>query len=137
MFNVKGFVNCVKQEVFEYVCECKHVYTYMPKIQIIDELYETEGGLVTACYSKNKQTIFIFTKSILKAINSDEYECLSDNIQLFIINSLAHEMTHYLQHTNNESFNMSDDYRNRAHEIEAFEIGDLVMNKMNELYQIA
>ena len=46
-------------------------------------------------------------------------------------------MTHYLQHTNNESFNMFDDYRNRAHEIEAFEIGDLVMNKMNELYQIA
>lgn len=48
------------------------------------------------------------------------------------LNTLAHELTHYMQFLNDEEFDMITDYYERAHEVEAREIGERVAHIIME-----
>lgn len=131
--NVKGMINCIKEEVFEYTCTAKHVNACIPKIVVMNApewlIHEDNQDIATlgkgktlGMYLPELMTVFIFEDSINYFLEKD------DTIEetLFIVNTLSHELTHYLQHVNNEPFDNTAPYMERAHEVEARNISKTV-----------
>ena len=61
-----------------------------------------------------------------------EYEWSTGELMFNTFDTLAHELTHYMQFLNDEEFDMITDYYERAHEVEAREIGGRVAHIIME-----
>lgn len=138
MINVKGLVNCLLDEVFEMTKEVKAVNTCLvPEIKVVnysdlidDSDNKEEDGYTTGCYIRSTYTVYLFKDVINTFLN--KYDDVDE--ELYIINVLSHELTHFLQHINGEEFDLSLPYLDRPHEIEAREISEIVTIKYSEMY---
>ena len=126
--------------IFHYVCLFKQ--TVAAEIEVVKLTTEDNflnrasqkqsGGenYIFGAYPHGEKCILLNMDAIARA--AIEYEWSTGELMFNTFDTLAHELTHYMQFLNDEEFDMITDYYERAHEVEAREIGGRVAHIIME-----
>lgn len=102
-----------------------------------DEEAIKAGGTCLGMYLDDVKRIAINVAGIMQMVIKQTQECDMELAGLLMVDTIAHEITHYLQDMNGETFDMITSYYERAHEKEARAVGQHVATKLRQYIKTA